>query len=243
MVSPCWNQDISVLYKQWNQLIPLPSMSYSEQINALTRLILLITLIVFVCTWNIRVVIVALISLCIIAKVMEWTQWRVTQEGFSTEFGVQDVDTAFVPPYASPKTITNPVTLESVLRSDFAPTTYKNPFGNVLLTDIMDNPNKKAAAPSFNPDVHDDIQQAVQKQTQKLNPDIVNTNKQLYGDLKDQYDLDNAMMRFYSMPNTRIENDQGAYGQFLYGGMYSAKEDTAEGAMMRVKDNVRYLLI
>lgn len=141
------------------------------------------------------------------------------------------------------KVLVNPATLESLLRSDFAPTTYKNPFGNVLLTDIQDNPEKKPAAPSFHPEVGEDIRLAVQKQTQKLYPDIANTDKQLYGDLKAQYDLDNAMMRFYSMPNTRVGNDQGAFGQFLFGGMYSAKEDTPEGAMMRVKDNERYILI
>jgi hypothetical protein len=70
------------------------------------------------------------------------------------------------------------------LRSEFHPTTKKNPFGNVLLTDIGDNPNRKAAAPSFNPDVYEDITKSVKKQTQMLNPDIINTNKQLYGDLK-----------------------------------------------------------
>jgi hypothetical protein len=137
---------------------------------------------------------------------------------------------------------TNPVTLETVLRSEFYPTTKQNPFGNVLLTDIMDDPDRKAAAPSFNPDVHEDITTAVKKQTQMLNPDIISTNKQLYGDLKDNYDLDNAMMRFYSTANTRVTNDQNAFGTFLYGAMYSAKEDTPEGAMMRVKDNYRYTL-
>ena len=136
---------------------------------------------------------------------------------------------------------TNPVTLETVLRSNFHPTTKKNPFGNVLLTDIMDTPNRKAAAPSFNPDVYDDITSAAKKQTQMLNPGIINTNKQLYGDLYDNYQNDKSMMRFYSTANTRVTSDQGAYGEFLYGNMYSAKESTPEGAMMRVKDNVRYI--
>lgn len=136
---------------------------------------------------------------------------------------------------------TNPVTLETVLRSNFHPTTKKNPMGNVLLTDIMDTPNRLAAAPSFNPDVYEDIDKAVKKQTQMLNPGIINTNKQLYGDLKDNYDLDNSMMRFYSTANTRVANDQGAFSQYLYGAMYSAKESTPEGAMMRVKDNWQWI--
>jgi hypothetical protein len=129
------------------------------------------------------------------------------------------------------------------LRSEFHPTTKKNPFGNVLLTDIMDTPNRKSAAPSFNPDVYDDIDKAVKKQTQMLNPGIINTNKQLYGDLKDNYDLDNSMMQFYSMPNTRVANDQGAYAEFLYGNMPSGKSSGPDGAFARVQDNYRYILI
>jgi hypothetical protein len=135
----------------------------------------------------------------------------------------------------------DPVTLESVLRSDFHPTTKKNPFGNVLLTDIGDNPERKAAAPSFNPDVYDEIDSAVKKQTQMLNPGIINTNKQLYGDLKSNYDLDHSMMRFYSTPNTRVTNDQGAYAEYLYGALYSSKEDTPEGAIMRMKNNWQWI--
>ena len=141
-------------------------------------------------------------------------------------------------------TISNPVTLDNVLRSEFYPTTQKNPFGNVLLTDIMDDPLRKAAAPSFNPDVYEDITRAVKKQTQTLYPGIKNTNKQLYGDLYDNFQLDTDMMqRLYSTANSRVTNDQGAYGQWLYGSMPSAKEDNAAGNLQRYADSYRYILI
>jgi hypothetical protein len=136
---------------------------------------------------------------------------------------------------------TNPVTLESVLRSEFHPTTKKNPFGNVLLTDIGDDPNRRAAAPSFNPDVYDDITSSVKKQTQMLNPDIINTNKQLYGDLYDSYTLDNSMMRFYSTANSRVANDQGAFSNWLYGQMPSGKSSGPDGAYQRVKNNWQWI--
>jgi hypothetical protein len=136
---------------------------------------------------------------------------------------------------------TNPVTLETVLRSNFHPTTKKNPFGNVLLTDIMDTPNRPAAAPSFNPDVYDDIDSAVKKQTQMLYPGIINTTKQLYGDLYSNYELDNSMMRFYSTANTRVCNDQGAYGEWLYGNMPSSKSSGPDGAFQRVADSWQWI--
>jgi hypothetical protein len=108
----------------------------------------------------------------------------------------------------------------------------------------MDNPDRKAAAPSFNPDVYDDITKAVKSQTQMLYPDIKNTNKQLYGDLYDNFQLDTDMMQnFYSTANTRVASDQGAYGQFLYGNMPSGKDSGPDGAFARVQDNARYILI
>ncbi len=76
-----------------------------------------------------------------------------------------------------------------------------------------------------------------------LNPGIINTKKQLYGDLKDLYDLDNSMMRFYSTANSRVANDQGAFSQWLYGNMPSSKSSGPDGAFQRVADAYRYTLI
>ena len=108
----------------------------------------------------------------------------------------------------------------------------------------MDDPLRKAAAPSFNPDVYEDITRAVKKQTQTLYPSIKNTNKQLYGDLYDNFQLDTDMMqRFYSTANTRVDSDQNSYAMYLYGNMPSAKEDNAAGNMQRYADANRYILI
>jgi len=74
-----------------------------------------------------------------------------------------------------------------------------------------------------------------------LNPSIKSTNNQLYGDLKDNYDLDQSMMRFYATANTRVANDQGALGKWLYGSMPSSKESGPDSAAQRVKNNERYI--
>ena len=77
-----------------------------------------------------------------------------------------------------------------------------------------------------------------------MNPGIKGTNKQLYGDLWQNFELDQSNRIFYSTANTRVEpGDQGAFAQFLYNDLkYSAKESTAEGAIARVRDNFRYTL-
>lgn len=138
--------------------------------------------------------------------------------------------------------LVDPVTLETVLRSDFKEGTKKNPFSNVLLTEINDDPERNAAPPAFNPDVDVDITTNVKRAIQRMNPTIDNTNKQLFGDMWQNFELDQSNRIFYSTPNTRVANDQGAYANFLYGLMPSAKESDALGNMQRVKDNYRYIL-
>lgn len=134
------------------------------------------------------------------------------------------------------------VSLKSVLDEEFQKGTRQNPFSNVLLTDIMDNPDKKPAPPAFNVDVSEEITNNVKKSVQRMNPTIENTNKQLFGDLWDKFDLDQSNRIFYSMPNTKVANDGNAFAKYLYGDMPSAKEDTPEGNMRRYADAYRYTL-
>jgi hypothetical protein len=135
--------------------------------------------------------------------------------------------------------IINPETLQENIKSDFYPTSSKNPFSNVLQTDIKYDPDRKSAPPAFNPQVYDDITVSTKKMVQDLNPTILNTNKQLFGDLYEQFNLDQSNRIFFSTANTRVANDQGAFANYLYGDMPSCRNnDTLEC----VKDNFRYIL-
>jgi len=132
---------------------------------------------------------------------------------------------------------------KKVLDNEFKGGTKTNPFSNVLLTQIMDDPEREAAPPAFNETVQHDINKEVKKAVQMLNPTILNTNKQLFGDLWQNFVLDQSNRVFYSTANTRVTNDQGAYAKFLYDNMkYSGKESTPEGAFARIQDNYRYTL-
>lgn len=132
---------------------------------------------------------------------------------------------------------------KKVLDNEFKEGTKTNPFSNVLLTQIMDDPEREAAPPAFNETVQHDINKEVKKAVQMLNPTILNTNKQLFGDLWQNFVLDQSNRVFYSTANTRVTNDQGAYAKFLYDNMkYSGKESTPEGAFARIQDNYRYTL-
>ncbi len=244
MTTPFWSNDPTILFNKDNilQIWPTQQMIFEAKLNAISRIVILMSILGFIFTRNWNLVIIGIVTLAIIFTLYKLRKQSlvsslIKKEGFTVNPSMQ-------PSSLSPSPmLKDPVTLKSVLRSNFHPTTKKNPFGNVLLTDIGDEPNRLAAAPSFNPDVYDDIDKAVKKQTQMLNPSIINTNKQLYGDLLSNYDLDNSMMQFYSMPNTRVANDQGAYAEYLYGNMPSSKSSGPDGAFQRVADSYRYILI
>ncbi len=236
-LTPFWGNDPSILIRKQDllQLWPTKDLNHEGKINAIARLVILLSSIGLLFTKNINILIVGVLTL--VGLYILYTS-ATTKDGFTGDYKKKNNTQC-----TNNLKTTNPVTLETVLKKEFHPVTSKNPMGNVLLTDIADTPNRKSAQPSFNPDVGDDILESTKRQTQELNPTLKDTNKQLYGDLKDNYDLDNAMQRFYTTANTRVENDQGSFAQYLYGNMHSAKEDTPEGAGMRVKDNLRYILI
>jgi hypothetical protein len=251
MTTPFWFNDPTIIFNKDSmfQLWPTSVLTFEAKLNAISRIVIVLSILGFLFTRKTHFLIIGTITLAIIVSLYKFRKNNIIKnlvkekEGFQVKGSEESSISNPLGSISSSLMTTNPVTLETVLRSEFHPTTKKNPFGNVLLTDIMDQPDRKAAAPSFNPDVYDDITSAAKKQTQMLNPGIINTNKQLYGDLYDSYTLDKSMMRFYSTANTRVTSDQGAYADYLYGSMYSAKESTPEGAMMRVKDNYRYILI
>lgn len=237
MTTTFWFNDPTILFnkEQFLQFWPTSSMTFEAKLNAISRTIIVLSLLGFIFTRNLNLIIIGLLTLAIIFALYKLRKQRFVSSLVKKE-GFDNASKQYVPIMT-----TNPITLEKELRNNFYPTTKKNPFGNVLLTDITDEPDRKSAAPCFNPDVYDEIYSAVKKQTQMLNPSIINTNKQLYGDLKDNYDLENSMMRFYSTANTRVDSDQSAYAKYLYGGMHSSKEDTPEGAMMRVRNNWQWI--
>ena len=248
MTTPFWSNEPTILFNKNSilQLWPLENQSFETKLNAISRLVIVLTTLGFLFTQNVNLLIIGVITLAIIFSLYKLRKQelitKVQKEGFRVDRDfINQAQNSVTSDYAD--AIVNPVTLEAIVKNDFYKTNYKNPMGNVLLTDIVDEPDRLAAPPSFNYDIHDDITKAVKKQTQMLNSGIKGTSKQLYGDLKDNYDLDQSMSRFYTTANSRVANDQGALGQWLYGDMPSSKESGAEANVQRVKDNLRYNLI
>jgi hypothetical protein len=215
-----WLNDPSILLnnKYITQLWPMPSMSFEAKLNAMTRIIILLTILGLVFTKTMHLTIVCAVALIAIVIIYNTYHKKANNraEGFK---------------------INGPEDLAKFLKKDFETVSRKNPLGNVLLTDIGDNPERHAAPPSFNIQVYEDINNNTKDMIQSLNPSIKNTNKQLFGDLGEKFEFDQSQRAFYSTANTRVASDQGAYAQFLYGDMPSCR---GGDAMACVQDNPRY---
>lgn len=247
MSTQFWSNNPSELMnKEYiSELWPSNSMTTERKLNAISRLVIILSVLGFLFSnQNVRFLIIGLITLLVLIVMYKN---KLIKEGFSdntNKFAVPNESTPIsTVDYETGRIKLDDNTLKPYLNKEFHPVSRKNPMGNVLLTEIMDNPDRKAAPPSFNPQVYDEINTATKKAVQRMNPDIKNTNKQLYGDLASNFDYDLSMRNFYTMPNTRVTNDQGAYAAFLYSGMESAKGDDFASGIQREKDNYRYILI
>jgi hypothetical protein len=79
--------------------------------------------------------------------------------------------------------------------------TAENPFGNVLLTDLADDPDRPPACDYDS--MRDDIE--------------VNFNRGLFRNLTDVYDRENSQRQFMTNPVTTGIPDTLAFAQFAYG--------------------------
>jgi hypothetical protein len=241
MSTPLWINDPTILLNKNAifEIWPTINMTYEEKVNAITRLIVLISILGFIFTMKINIFLIGITTLAIMWIFLKIKKPKLTKKIVEEGFIVNGdkVENLY-----NKKPITNPVTLETLLKENYKEGTKKNPFSNVLITDIGDDPTRKSAPPAFNVDVDEDITRNIKKSVQFMNPEIKNTNKQLFSSLTDNFYLDQSNRAFFSTANTKIPNDQTAYGEFLYGNMPSAKESNIEGNLQRVAYNYRYIL-
>ena len=239
-----WTNNPTILFNKEYifELWPATNMTYEQKLNAITRLVMLITILAYVLTMSHRILFVGVMTVLGIFILFTMRKQKITKEMINEGFNVKgNEETGMFD--KKPNSYVNPVTLDNVLKSEFKEGNKKNPFSNVLLTQIMDEPERKSAPPSFNVDVDEDITKNVKRSVQMLNPSIKNTNKQLFGDLWQEFELDQSNRAFFSTANTNVQpGDQTSFGNFLYGDMPSSKGSDFASAIQREKDSYRYTL-
>ena len=211
MTASFWLSDPTILFKQDNitQLWPAQAMTTEEKLNAITRLVLILSLLGYLITRTIKIVITGAVTLAAIIIL-----YKIQNVNTSKKINLKE---AFMT-----NSNTNPE-MYAVLKDNYTLPTELNPSMNLLLTEIDDDPDRKSAAPSYNPMIENDMNNKT-KQFVANNFNDPTIDDRLFKDLGDSYEFDQSMRSWYATPNTRVMNDQHAFAEFCYGDMISCKE-------------------
>jgi|TARA_B000000475_G_scaffold48651_1_gene37499 hypothetical protein len=180
------------------ELWPNNDFDLERKLNAITRLIIILTILGYFLTKSHLIPVSALVSIIILVIIYKTKAKSQKKEAFVGTFKKRD---------AAIKDI------NKVLEKEFTLPTKKNPVMNILMNEYSENPNRKPAAPSYNDSVVEDINEKSQ-----------NVDKKLFKNLGDNLSFQHSMRNFYAMPNTQIPNNQKDFAEFCYGNMPSCKE-------------------
>jgi len=208
-----WLNNPLILLKkgQINQIWPKENMNRNEKINAITRLVIILTILGFLVTQNSNFFITGIVTLGIIIMLYYAREYKNSNEN-------NNGNSSSVEGFTNPK-------VYNALKGNFTNPTKTNPLMNVLLPEIQDDPKRKMAAPAYN--------KAVEKQINNRTEDFIVSNfdndpeikKKLFSNLGDSLESENfGQYNFYATANTRIPNDQKSFADFCYGDMISGKE-------------------
>ena len=213
---PFWAENPNVIFQQqyFFEFFPSENMTYSQKLNAVSRMIIYLTFFMFIFTKSIRLLIISLITLSSIYFLYNHQK----QEKRKLENKNLENFTSSV---AKDLLEQNNIELQGNV---FATPTSINPFSNVLISDYDYNVNKKPAAPSFNTNVNNDILIQAKQLVSEANPDQPDISDKLFNDLGEQFVFEQSLRPFHSNPSTTIPNDQQGFAEFCYGSMVSCKE-------------------
>lgn len=212
MSPPFWLNDPTILLDKSSisEIWPNSKMCNTEKINAITRLIIILTILGFILTRSCKIVISGIITLALLAIIYK-------------NKALCDFKKEIKEPFSG-----NLKTLDK----KFTVPTNSNPVMNVMLPEINGNPHRPVAAPAFNPVVEDSINGNTQEQIIKNN----DLDSRLFKDLGDKMDFDFSMRNFYTTASSTIPNDQDAFAKWCYGDMPSCKDGDG---LQCIKDNAR----
>ena len=212
MTTSFWLNNPNILFKtgEISNIWPSDEMTFEDKLNAMTRLVILLTGIGFLITKKTKVALSGLVTLgAIILLYLIKKNKANAKEGYTS----RDV--------------------YNIMQSEFTKPTTTNPAMNILLTEINDNPHRYEAMPSANPLVEDDINtKTKQFVTDNFNDEKI--DERLFNDLGDNFTFEQSMRAWHPMPNTTIPNDQKAFTDYCYGDMIACRDiDNNEIACVR----------
>jgi hypothetical protein len=182
--------------------------SATDNLNAISRLVLLLTVLIYVLGKpSVKVLAAGALTLAAVAflhavRLSPSNSSELLREGFAG-YNSQD--------------------LYSLVKSNFTEPSVPNPVMNVLLTEIDDNPNRKMAAPAYHPEVEKDLNKRTKEMVaQNFNDPTI--DQRLFKDLGDNFTFDQSMRQFYATASTTVPNDQEGFAEYCYGDMISCRD-------------------
>jgi hypothetical protein len=223
--TPFWINDPYILLNKDEimDIWPMPLMSIEQKLNAISRIVILLSILGFLITKNINIVFTGLITLAIFVMIYK-LQYQVQNKSDGNVSNVTNNNSD----QKKKEGFVNS-NLYNVLKPNLTTPTINNPMMNVLLPEIAYNPTREQAAPAYNPAVEKEINHSTEAATvidfePKTISEAEKLRKKLFADLGDKYEFDDSMRSFYTNPNTTIPNDQAGFAEFCYGSMISCKE-------------------
>ena len=201
--SSFWLDNPNVLIESLN-IWPTLYMGFNEKLNAITRLVILISIIGYISTHNDKIVLSAIITIGIIIFIKynhKNNNNSIKNEGFTSQELYNSTKNSF----------TNPTT--------------QNPAMNVMLSDIYETPKRHEAAPINVPSVVSSINEST-KDFIEINSEQPGIKEKLFRDVGDNIEFEQSMRSWYVMPSSTIPNDQKSFQEFCYGGMTSCRDIT-----------------
>ena len=199
-------------------------MTFTQKLNAISRLVIVMTLFAFLYTKNMRVI--AIGALSILAIFLLYFTHR-KQEGLGGGYFTSDPSLPPMGPQIPLNVMSGEQTFDMTpeqFSKTFVKPTPDNPLSNVLVPDYRYDVYKKPAPPAFTEKGSETILENAKRMVIEQNPGQPDIADKLFGDLGDEYIFEQSLQPFYSTANTTIPNDQGSFAQFCYGDMISAKE-------------------
>ena len=196
-----WLDQPLILFKKKHikNIWPFRTLSMVQKLNAITRLVIILTLIGYSVTKRKSLFLIATMVIFGIVIIHKNT----IKEKFS-----------------------NKGKFFKLNKEKYTLPSKENPMMNVMLPEIVDNPKRPKAAPSFKPKIE-----------KKINNQIM--DPRFFLDLGDNINFDRSMRQFYTTPNTQVPNRQKDFAEWCYGNMPSCKEGSETQCM---KNNARHRL-
>lgn len=216
---PFWGENPNVLFQQpyMFEFFPVDGMTYQQKLNAITRTVLVLSIVTILVTNSMRTLMFSIVTLGAIYMLHHYHRLqqdkldkkKQVNEGFEDAPVTEDLFKKHNMP---------------VPNGLFTEPESNNVFGNVLVTDYDYNPNKKPAPPAFNKNVEKDILAQAKQFVADANPDHIDIADKLFKDAGSELMFEQSLRPFNSNPSTTIPNDQAGFAEFCYGSMISCKE-------------------